>query len=255
MPLSRPHVYTLAQPGHVLRSKTTTQRLPVSSTQSLNKLPGNAGDVPAQWGSNGPHFNLNAGLRSRRRRPLDIPAAGSTTQTKNAMSAYDHRSGRSFLVDCGADISLLPASPADRMDTPSGALVVTNGTLIKNVGHTHYHHHPWLRPQVLPRVTAGRSNTTYPRCRLLCPPQLGHRLGGLPPPRPGPHVHRLCPLWISGCLHLWDPCTTVKQVQDHHRRVPGVTRSPHTCQEASLSEPEGGHLQFFSFLDQNCLKN
>lgn len=50
------------------------------------------------------------------------------------MSVYDHRSGRSFLVDCGADISVFPASSLDRSCTPSDALVAANGTPIKTWG-------------------------------------------------------------------------------------------------------------------------
>ena len=51
------------------------------------------------------------------------------------MTVWDRRSGRSFLVDCGADESVLPASAADkRHRATSTPLVAANGTLIKTWG-------------------------------------------------------------------------------------------------------------------------
>ena len=51
------------------------------------------------------------------------------------MTVWDRRSGHSFLVDCGAEESVLPASAADkRHRAPSAPLVAANGTLIKTWG-------------------------------------------------------------------------------------------------------------------------
>jgi len=50
------------------------------------------------------------------------------------MAVWDRRSGRSFLVDCGADESVLPASASDKRHRPSTSLIAANGTLIKTWG-------------------------------------------------------------------------------------------------------------------------
>lgn len=51
------------------------------------------------------------------------------------MTVWDRRSGRSFLVDCGADESVLPASAADKRHRPSSTpLVAANGTIIETWG-------------------------------------------------------------------------------------------------------------------------
>ena len=51
------------------------------------------------------------------------------------MAVWDRRSGRSFLVDCGAEESVLPASASDKRHQPSPTpLIAANGTLIKTWG-------------------------------------------------------------------------------------------------------------------------
>lgn len=51
------------------------------------------------------------------------------------MTVWDRRSGRTYLVDCGADFSVFPASPAEKRSlSPSGPLVAANGSLIKTWG-------------------------------------------------------------------------------------------------------------------------
>ena len=51
------------------------------------------------------------------------------------MAVWDRHSGRSFLVDCGADESVFPASASDkRHRAPSAPLVAANGTLIRTWG-------------------------------------------------------------------------------------------------------------------------
>ena len=73
------------------------------------------------------------GFGKRAGRPLKNSAVGPWE--KNTMTVWDRRSGRSFLVDCGADESLLPASAADkRHRAASTRLIAANGTLIKTWG-------------------------------------------------------------------------------------------------------------------------
>ena len=72
-------------------------------------------------------------LGKRAGRPLKTSAVGPGE--KNTMTVWDCRSGHSFLVDCGAEESVLPASAADkRHRAPSAPLVAANGTLIKTWG-------------------------------------------------------------------------------------------------------------------------
>ena len=66
-------------------------------------------------------------------RPLKISAVGP--MEINTMTVWDRHSGRSFLVDCGADESVFPASAPDkRHRAPSAPLVAANGTLIRTWG-------------------------------------------------------------------------------------------------------------------------
>ena len=51
------------------------------------------------------------------------------------MAVWDRRSGRTYLVDCGADFSVFPASTADKKSRfPSTPLVAANGSPIKTWG-------------------------------------------------------------------------------------------------------------------------
>ena len=66
-------------------------------------------------------------------RPLKNSAVGP--REKNTMTVWDRRSGHSFLVDCGADESVLPASAADkRHRAASTPLIAANSILIKTWG-------------------------------------------------------------------------------------------------------------------------
>ena len=79
------------------------------------------------------HVYSVPGLGKRPGRPLKLSAVGPWE--KSTMTVWDRRSGRSFLVDCGADESVLPASAADRRHrAPSTPLIAANGTLIKTWG-------------------------------------------------------------------------------------------------------------------------
>ena len=54
---------------------------------------------------------------------------------KNTMTVWDRRSGRNYLVDCGADFSVFPASAIDKKSRPpSDPLMAANGSLIKTWG-------------------------------------------------------------------------------------------------------------------------
>ena len=62
--------------------------------------------------------------------------AGATTP--RLLHIQDRASGRSFLIDTGAEVSLIPASPADNhaanASTHSAPLMAANGTEIKTYG-------------------------------------------------------------------------------------------------------------------------
>ena len=54
---------------------------------------------------------------------------------KNTMTVWDRSSGRTYLVDCGADFSVFPASLSDkRLLPPSKSLVAANGSIIRTWG-------------------------------------------------------------------------------------------------------------------------
>ena len=58
--------------------------------------------------------------------------------TSRLLHVRDKVSGCSFLIDTGAEVSLVPASPADhRTAAPSAPLVAANGTEIKTYGTRH----------------------------------------------------------------------------------------------------------------------
>ena len=66
-------------------------------------------------------------------RSLEVSAAGDSK--KNTLSLFDRRSGRSFLVDTGADVSVLPASAADKSScTQTTSLAAANGSPIRSWG-------------------------------------------------------------------------------------------------------------------------
>ena len=76
---------------------------------------------------------LYYGLGKQAGQPLTISAVGPGE--KKTMTVWDHHSGCSFLIDCGAEESVFPASVADKRHCASSApLVAANGTLIKTWG-------------------------------------------------------------------------------------------------------------------------
>ena len=110
----------------------------VSTTSSLVRRPESATSGGARWDTSSyllcyPPSSSAPGLGKRAGRPLKISVVGPWE--KKTMTVWDRRSGRSFLVDCGADESVLPASAADkRHRATSTPLVAANGTLIKTWG-------------------------------------------------------------------------------------------------------------------------
>ena len=65
--------------------------------------------------------------------PSKVSAVGH--KDKNTMTVHDCRSGRTFLVDCGGDFSVLPASASDKASLPqSDPLMAANGSPIKTWG-------------------------------------------------------------------------------------------------------------------------
>ena len=69
----------------------------------------------------------------RQSRPLNISAAGQSK--KNTMTVWDRRTGRTYLVDCGADVSVFPATPVEkRTRIPTTSLVAANGSKIASWG-------------------------------------------------------------------------------------------------------------------------
>lgn len=67
--------------------------------------------------------------------PAPPKISATSHRKKNTMTVRDRRSGRTFLVDCGADFSVFPASAFDKKSRPtSDPLVAANGSLIKTWG-------------------------------------------------------------------------------------------------------------------------
>ena len=73
------------------------------------------------------------GTGKRPGRPHLASAAGHTS--RNRLAVWDRRSGRSYLVDTGADVSVFPASRIDKNSRPQTTpLVAANGSAIKTWG-------------------------------------------------------------------------------------------------------------------------
>ena len=67
--------------------------------------------------------------------PGDISSLSSATSKEGALSIFCFRQRRSFLVDSGADVSVYPASTAQRISSPSSSsLQAANGSSIKTFG-------------------------------------------------------------------------------------------------------------------------
>ena len=76
---------------------------------------------------------LFCGLGKRAGRLLKISAVGPGE--KKTMTVLDRRSGCSFLVDCGTEETVFPASASDKRHCASSApLITANSTLIKTWG-------------------------------------------------------------------------------------------------------------------------
>ena len=69
----------------------------------------------------------------RARRPLKVSAAGNSG--KNTLSVWDRRTGRSYLVDTGADVSVYPANAQDKATRAmTNSLIAANGSAIPTWG-------------------------------------------------------------------------------------------------------------------------
>ena len=67
-------------------------------------------------------------------RPLKVAAAGEN-KNRSTLLAWDRRTGRSYLVDTGADVSVFPASLVDkRTRQKTDPLVAANGSTINTYG-------------------------------------------------------------------------------------------------------------------------
>ncbi|GFO04399.1 Gag-Pol polyprotein [Plakobranchus ocellatus] len=75
-----------------------------------------------------------AAFGKRQCQPLSVAAAGNPHQP-NTFSVVDRLSGRSYLVDTGAEVSVYPASVQERKSQPpSSTLTAANGTSIHTWG-------------------------------------------------------------------------------------------------------------------------
>ena len=73
-------------------------------------------------------------VRKRGSQPPVVAAAGNISNC-NTLAVSDRRSGRSYLVDTGANVSVFPASFSDRKSRPNSAsLVAANGSTIRTWG-------------------------------------------------------------------------------------------------------------------------
>ena len=78
------------------------------------------------------HLVMNHNNNKEEDKPGGISAINNK---RNTMTVCDRRSGRSFLIDCGADFSVLPVSSKDKKTrSPSEPLMAANGSLIKTWG-------------------------------------------------------------------------------------------------------------------------
>ena len=67
--------------------------------------------------------------------PGVLPSVNAVPSTSSgSLSLFCHKLKRPFLVDSGADVSVFPASPADRDAASTGALNAANGTKISTFG-------------------------------------------------------------------------------------------------------------------------
>ena len=63
-----------------------------------------------------------------------ISTLSSASPSEGALSVYCRRQRRSFLVDSGADVSVFPATPAQRRKAPTVNLLAANGSSIRTYG-------------------------------------------------------------------------------------------------------------------------
>ena len=68
------------------------------------------------------------------RPPVKVAAAGEN-KNRSTLLAWDRRTGRSYLVDTGADVSVFPASLIDKKTRQkTDPLVAANGSIINTFG-------------------------------------------------------------------------------------------------------------------------
>ena len=110
-----------------------------------------------------------------------VNAAGNPHKS-SSLAIFERNSGRHFLIDSGADESVIPATHFDRHSPQSAGLVAANGTPIRTYGrrtvpisfssHHHVHHPFWIADVAQPLLGADffRDNhllIDIPRRRLI----------------------------------------------------------------------------------------
>jgi hypothetical protein len=119
--------------------------LPHSSNNHLfaSSMPGMArwrgsarrpGGAKLQHGQHSEHTTSPCGSgKLKRRSPVAVVSGGMESRL---LHVRDAASGRSFLVDTGAEVSLIPASPYDKKHSPASNtdLVAANGSPIRTFG-------------------------------------------------------------------------------------------------------------------------
>ena len=84
------------------------------------------------------HTSSSQEFRKRSRRGSVTPGTSSVAAVSagglGALSVLDEQSGRVFLVDTGADVSVFPASVDDKNTVSQGNQIAGNGSVIKTFG-------------------------------------------------------------------------------------------------------------------------
>ena len=78
---------------------------------------------------------IATGVGKRPGRPPVMVAAAGENKNRSTLLAWDRRTGRSYLVDTGADVSVFPASLIDKKTRQkTDPLVAANGSIINTFG-------------------------------------------------------------------------------------------------------------------------
>ena len=125
---------TVASP-HRISGISGTQRRPARSPSktSLRYYHAKFGRAAQKCHQKGCSLGHLADSKADPDTPSKVSAVGH--KDKNTMTVHDRRPGCTFLVDCGADLSVLPASASDKTSLPhSDSLMAANGSPIKTWG-------------------------------------------------------------------------------------------------------------------------